>query len=82
MAALRLFRSIKKVQWAIVRAVQVVLIPVCLTLVYVVGLGLTWFLALLFAPRKGLGLFVGHTESYWVKAEGYGQDIESCSKPF
>lgn len=82
MAESRVLRTLKKASWAIVRVVQAFLIPVCLTLVYVIGLGLTWLFALVFAPRKGLGLFAGDSSTYWKKAEGYSPDTETCSKPF
>ena len=82
MAEPQALRTLKKVQRTIILAVQAFLIPVCLTLVYVIGLGLTWPLALLFAPRKGLGMFVRRSESYWKKAEGYSPDIERCAEPY
>ena len=81
MAESRILRTLKRIQRATVRAVQAVLVPVCLTLVYVFVLGLTWLVALVFAPRKGLGLFGKESASYWKKAEGYSPDIDACAKP-
>jgi len=81
MADSRALIGVKKVQRAIILAIQAFLIPVCLTLIYVIGLGLTWPVAFLFAPRKGLGLFVRQSDSYWRKAEGYSPDIERCAEP-
>jgi hypothetical protein len=82
MAAPRVIRTLKKVQRAIIKAVQAVVVPILLTLVYLLLLGLTWPLALLLAPRKGLGLFAARSDSYWTKADGYEPELQTLMEPF
>jgi hypothetical protein len=73
---------IGRVQRALIRAVQAVILPVLLTLVYVVGLGLTWLGALAFAPHRLLGLGRKPAESYWLPADGYGDaNAKALSRP-
>ena len=57
----------------LIRAVQKVLLVVLLSLLYVVGMGMTVALAALF-DRRLLGRTAKDAPSFWVEADGYEAD--------
>lgn len=64
-------------------AVQRVVLNVLLTLLYLVGVGLTKLMAMV-AARPMLRLYDGPdgAPSYWKDAEGYGPDRDALHKQF
>jgi hypothetical protein len=64
-----------KVVSKIVRAIQLAVIAVCLTLVYFLGFGITALVMLVF-KRALLTGSRKRDASFWVRAEGYDADSE------
>jgi hypothetical protein len=67
----QLLSRLRQLPLQLARVIQWVLVTVLLTLIYVVGVGLTAFYARIFRRRE-LGLCRAPRESYW-------EDCRSCS---
>lgn len=79
----RVVDRVQRVAERLGMALQKVVLNVLLTLIYVVGVGLTRLMAMVVA-RPLLRLYEGPTDapSYWKDAEGYTPDREGLHKQF
>jgi len=67
---------IKKIIQNIIRVVQNILVTLLLTMIYIVGIGITRICIVIFNRRI---LIAPHKdkETFWQKAEGYEMDLEN-----
>jgi hypothetical protein len=70
---------IRAVIQKIIVAVQAVMMPVLLTIVYVIVLGATVILAALFG-RRLLGTGPANASSFWRDAEGYDEGLDDARR--
>jgi len=74
-----MMETLKRVTGVIVKFVQKILIFICLVLLYIIGLGLTYPLVYLFSRRRLVP--AGPVDnSYWLEAEGYEASMEECER--
>jgi hypothetical protein len=66
---------LKRLLQKFIRIIQRILITLSLTVVYFLGLGITWILAAVFNRKIISGPDKGK-DTFWVAAEGYQPDIE------
>ncbi len=72
----RLKEVYKKIIEPIVRRIQKVIAIILLTVLYFVGLGITWMFAWIF-NRKMVKRDISTKDTYWEEAVGYEPDMEN-----
>ena len=67
---------LKRIISGLVKVIQKIIIFISLTLIYFIGLGITWLFVATF-KRKVLRPYAEDDLTFWVKAGGYGEDIDA-----
>jgi len=66
---------IKKFVQTFIKTVQKILITISLLLIYIIGIGVTAFCAMLFNRR-----IPKEKNTFWIEAKGYECDIDDCMR--
>jgi len=70
---------IKKFVQTFIKTVQKILITISLLLIYIIGIGVTAFCAMLF-NRRIPNQRHKEKNTFWIEAKGYECDIDDCMR--
>ena len=68
---------LKKIRDLYIKTIQKVLVTVALTLIYFIGMGITWLYAIIF-KRSLIFAAPKETKSYWEDASDYNVTLDNC----
>jgi len=74
-----MIKMVRKIIQKYIRIIQKIIITIALFIIYIVGLGITLILVIIF-NRRLLGVEKREKDTFWKDAEGYEADISECKR--
>ena len=74
-----MLQKAKKILFNIIKVVQKILITIFLTVLYIVGFGMTLVFIMIF-KRSYLRAKRRDDETFWISASGYEPDMDDCMR--